>query len=165
MIDNEFLSTTKLDKRLFFDIFPLDYVPDDFPLACKHEKRINKKKNRIGYIDPKNYKNNQLEMTAKKVISFVLTPFRYHIISDLEREMTKYSKTNHICSLASQYSYKKQYFSYDVYGEPKEYLFCNHMFFGPAKPVEYLTQLYGEDYMVVPPPEKRRKGWDIYALD
>ena len=75
------------------------------------------------------------------------------------------NKSNRICSLASQYSYKKQNFPYDVYGVPLEYEFCGHKFYGPSKADIYLKQLYGSDYMELPPLEKRRKGWDIYEVE
>ena len=165
MIDNAYLTKAKLDKRLYFDIFPLDCAPDDNNLASIHKEKILKMKKTVGYLDPKNYNNTRLEMTMKAILSFVLNPFRCRILARLEHEMIKYRNTNHICSLASQYSYEKQYFTYDVYGEPKEYSFCNHMFMGPAKPEKYLSQLYGEDYMELPPVEKRRKGWDVYEIE
>ena len=165
LIDNEFVADTKLDKRLYLDIFPLDYVPDDNRLANKQETNILRKKKLIGYLDPKNYNNGKVVVAIKKIMSFGLKPFRQHILCNLEREMTKYSKTNHVCSLASQYSYKKQYFPFDVYGNPKEYDFCGYKFLGPANSDYYLTQLYGNDYMELPPVEKRRKGWNVYACN
>ena len=44
-IENPVIENTKLDKRLYFDIFPLDNVPDDNKELVKYEKEIvNKKK-------------------------------------------------------------------------------------------------------------------------
>jgi len=161
-IDNPIIRDTKLDKRLYFDIFPLDFIPEDAFVAQQHEKRVLKKKKLLSYVDFREYGNGPIARIGKKVLSLTLSPFRQAILHSLEDEMTKVRKSSRICSLASQYSYQKQNFPYDVYGAPKEYEFCGYRFYGPSKSDAYLTQLYGGDYMDLPPVEKRRKGWDIY---
>ena len=164
-IDNKKVLNKKLDSRLYFDIFPLDYVPDELEEAKNHAQKIMRQKKYLSYVDAKNFNNKAFVVFVKRVFAFFLSPFRHLIIQKLENEMRKFQNTKHLCSLASQYSYKKQYFSSDIYGKPKEYEFCNHRFLGPEKPVEYLSQLYGNDYMDLPPVEKRRSGWDIYYCE
>ncbi len=164
-IDNPIVKNNKLDHRLYFDVFPLDYVPDDLTIATKHSKHILSLKRLLAYVDVKNNGNNKLILIVKGLLASVLRIFRNSIIRSLEHEMMKYCDTNHICSLASQYSYKKQYFASDIYGIPIEYLFCGYHFLGPEKPENYLSQLYGSDFMLLPPLEKRRKGWDIYISE
>lgn len=75
---------------------------------------------------------------------------RRNILTSLDSEMRKYGNSDFLCSMASQYSYERQLFSTDVYGTPKEYDFEGHKFFGPQKAEEYLSQLYGKDYMQLP---------------
>jgi phosphorylcholine metabolism protein LicD len=42
--------------------------------------------------------------------------------------------------------------------------FEDSYFFIPEKIDDYLTTLYGCDYMKLPPENKRRKGFNIYLL-
>ena len=165
-IDNPALSKTKIDKRLYFDIFPLDYASGDLKHQMKQSKRLVKLKKTVAYIDVKaNSKNSKTEIFIKKVLSFILSPFRQIVLSTLENTMSKYKTGNYVCSMASQYSYERQTFKKSVYGEPKEYEFEGHSFMGPDKSHEYLSQLYGNDYLELPPVEKRRKGCDIYMKE
>lgn len=161
-IDNPIINNTKLDKRLYFDIFPLDYIPSENDEATKHAQRVLNKKRMLSYVDLRDYNNTKAQIVGKRFISAIMQPFRRQIIKSLDKEMKRYSNGKRICSLASQYSYSKQSFDFEVYGEPKEYDFCGYKFLGPDNPDAYLSQLYGPDYMDIPPVEKRRKGWNIY---
>ena len=102
------------------------------------------------------------KVLTRKTISVILSPFRMSILKRIEKHMMKFTETNYICSMASQYDYRKQLFAKEIYGVPKEYLFEGHYFYGPEYAHEYLSQLFGEDYMQLPPLSKRRKGFDIY---
>lgn len=161
-IDNPIIRHTKLEKRLYFDIFPLDYIPDNVEDEKKQEKRILKKKKLLSYVDYRDYHNGIVARLTKRLLSLLLSRFRNQIILSLETEMMRTKESSRVCSLASQYSYQKQNFSYKIYGDPIEYEFCGYMFLGPSDADSYLSQLYGKDYMDIPPVEKRRKGWDIY---
>lgn len=50
----------------------------------------------------------------------------------------------------------KETVPYNVMGNPKLYQFENTSFYGVEAPHEYLTSLYGNDYMVMPPENKRK---------
>ena len=164
-IANPLIENTKLDKRLYFDIFPLDNVPDDNEELAKYEKAINKKKKLIQRIDVRNNKNSGLVLCMKKVVSIGLTQFRNSIISSFDKLCKKYNNTDtkRVCSLSSQYSFKKQVMPKEIYGTPTLHVFGTECFFVPEKLDQYLTILYGANYNEVPPVEKRRKGYDIYS--
>ena len=166
-IDNPTISKTKLDKRLYFDVFPLDNVPNDDLKLAKFEMRISKKKVLLQMIDAREYKTSTIKNFVKKVISLLLRPFRQLILRSFDRLMKKYRHTNttRICSLCSQYSFKKQVMNKNIYGTPTLAKFEDEMFYIPEKIDEYLTTLYGKDYMQVPPVEKRRKGHSIYVIE
>ena len=166
-IDNTTIANTKLDKRLYFDVFPLDNVPNDSHELASYEKKIQNKKKQIELIDTRNYKSSRIKIIAKKYISVFLQPFRSCILRSFDRLMKKYRyyNTDRICSLCSQYSFKKQVMQKSVYGIPTLHKFEDSEFYIPEKINDYLTILYGSNYMEIPPPEKRRVGYNIYTLN
>ena len=164
-IENPVIEKTKLDKRLYFDVFPLDNVPDDAEELIQYEKAIIEKKNLIKKIDVRDYKNPKVILLIKKVVSTILSPLRNPIIASFDKLCQKYVKTDtkRICSLSSQYSFKKQVMPKEIYGTPTLHVFETEQFYVPEKLNEYLTILYGPDYNEVPPIEKRRKSLNIYS--
>ena len=53
----------------------------------------------------------------------------------------------------------------EVYGTPTLHKFEDLELYIPEQIETYLTILYGDDYMTLPPIEKIRKGFDIYLLE
>ena len=166
-IDNPTVKDTKLDKRLYFDIFPIDNVPDDNSELSKFEEKIKGKKTLITRIDTRNYNNPLHIIVAKRIFSFIVSPFRNLILKKTEGLMRTYENdnTSRVCSLCSQYSFKKQVMPKSYYGTPTLYKFEDEMFYAPENLDSYLTTLYGSNYMEVPPENKRRKGYNIYSLE
>ena len=164
-IDNPVLRKAKADKRLYFDIFPLDYIPANMMERRKHKNQIVFLKKILSFVDYKDYGRGKIKSAARKVLSICLMPAGNLILRYLNSCMAKYDNEGYLCSLASQYSYEKQAFAADVYGRPCEYLFEGHLFKGPQNMEAYLAQLYGANFMELPPEEKRRPGCDVFAVD
>ena len=166
-IDNPVVAKTKLDTRLYFDVFPIDNVPDENVLLNKYETAVKKKKRIIQYLDLRNYGDSKPKLFFKKLVSLCLSPFRKRILSSFDKLQKKYqhSATVRVCSLCSQYSFNKQVMARTIYGAPTLHKFEDVDLFIPEKINDYLTTLFGSDYMELPPEHKRRKGFDIYILD
>ena len=166
-VDNLSVAKTKLDKRLYFDVFPLDNVPDDMRDLKKFEKQILRKKKMISRIDARDYQTSKSKLLLKQIVAMILRPFRQNILRSFDKSMQKYSdhSTSRICSLCSQYSFKKQVMEKSVYGVPTLHKFEDTELYIPENVVAYLTTLFGGDYMMMPPEEKRRKGYDIYLTN
>ncbi len=166
MIDNPTIAKTKLDKRLYLDVFPIDNVPESEDECAKFEKKIVRKKTLLSYCDVRDYNNGRIKLVLKKFLAFILSPFRSSILNSCDTLMRKYQNvdTKFVCSLCSQYSFKKQKMPRDYYGTPSLHSFEEKEFFIPMRTEEYLTKLYGSDYMQLPPESMRRKGYDIYRI-
>ncbi len=166
-INNPSIEKTKLDKRLYLDIFPLDNVPADKDELAKYEKKIVKFKKIFLLFDVRDYGDSKCKLAIKKCISCILKPFRKKVLFSFDKTLKKYwhTQTEYICSLCSQYSFKKQVMLKSVYGTPALRRFEDTELYVPEQTEQYLTTLFGADYMEVPPVEKRRKGLEIYYID
>lgn len=167
MIDNKSIVHTKLDKRLYFDVFPLDNVPDDEIERNKLERKVLKKRRQIYYADVRNTNNPWWVLFCKKIYSLLFAFRREKILSECDRLMQSYAgkETGYICSMCSQYSLEKQSMPRTYYGVPTLHRFEDAEFYVPELTNEYLTHLYGADYMEIPPKDKRRKGYTVYRTD
>ena len=167
IVDDPATRKTCLDHRLYLDIFPLDNVPDSDAELSGYEKKIVRRKKMMQRIDARDYGKGRRVLLLKKGLSFVLRPWRQRILKRTDRLMKKYrgTKTARICSLSSQYSFARQVMDKATYGTPVLMNFCDTMFYVPEKTEEYLTTLFGANYMDVPPEHKRRKGNNIYRVE
>lgn len=165
-IEDRSIENTCLDKRLYLDIFPLDNIPDSLKEQNRYEKKIRRIKNIISKIDVRNYDSGKYMLIAKRILSFLLRPIRQNLLKSFEKMMCKYENidTLSVCSLCSQYSFKKQAMNKKIYGTPTLRRFEDGEFYFPEKLEKYLITLYGDNYMEIPPVEKRRKGHNIYLI-
>lgn len=153
-------------KNSYIDIFPLDNVPNEVHKRTEQEKRITFVKR---LIDLKLYhiydNNSKFSIYVKKIVSFIMKiiPLSY-LQKKLEQIMRlyQYEKCDNYCSMASKYSYKRQTISTKIYGKPTLIKFEDVELYGPEKPIEYLSHLYGKNFMELPPVEKREKPHDVY---
>lgn len=167
MIDNKSIEKTNLDKRLYLDIFPLDNLPDDEDKCRELEKKIQKKKMQIFNSYVRNYNNSIYALLVKKLRALLLAKRRNKLLLECDALMQTYKDqpTKYVCSMCSQYSFKKQKMPREIYGTPTLHRFEDTEFYVPELTDDYLKHLYGADYMEVPPENKRRKGCVIYKID
>lgn len=146
-----------LNNHLYFDVFPLDNVPNDEKLAEKQKNRIKKLKKLLQYAYPRYYTGKHLRNFAHFFIKISLLPFRSRFPGILDNTMKKYSNENskYICSMASQYSYDRQKIERSVYGVPTSMFFEDASYLCPQMIDEYLEKIYGRNYMELPSEDKR----------
>ena len=65
------------------------------------------------------------------------------------------------CSMVSHYPYSKQCMAKKIYGEPLKVKFNGRMYNAPHELDEYLTRIFGKNYMELPPVEKRVRPDDV----
>ena len=163
-IENPAIEHPWFDKRMYFDVFPLDYVPSEATKQEKQKDTLIRLKQLIWWSMPFRHTSSMLKRTVANIIHTCLRPLHNVFLKKMDQVMATYNKDEAcgICSMASQYTYDRQLMAIEVYGEPVKYKFRDKEFYGPEKIDTYLEQLFGPDYMQIPPVEKRRMGFSIY---
>lgn len=154
-------------KNTYIDVFPLDNVPDDDKLRLRQHKVLYRIDRLIGLKNFHIYRNSLSEIIVKYLVSMILKVFPLKYLQNRRiQEMTKYdgTDTNFVCSTTSKYGYRKQVMEKKLYGVPAKCNFEGEIFNVPAKTHEYLTHLYGPNYMSIPPENRREKPNDVYQI-
>lgn len=152
-------------KNTYIDIFPLDNVPQNYKAQQKQAKKISKYKRIIGLKLYHVYNNNLFVNLLKFIVScFLKIVSLSYLHKRIEATMTLYNddECSKWCSMASKYSYTKQSMDKKIYGTPTLIKFENEYFFGPQNVDGYLNQLYGNNYMQLPPESKREHPHKVY---
>ena len=100
---------------------------------------------------------SKLKRARKKVVQFMLSPFTFRFLGKMRDWIMQWGNgrgDGHLVSMASHYSYRKQYMVEEIYGSPAEIAFEGEMRLAPAQTDLYLKQLFG-NYMELPPEDKR----------
>lgn len=151
---------------VYIDIFPLDNAPDDEKLREKQTKRLMNLRLFKAYRMPYSYSYKKHIIFAHRCVSVALSLVSsvYAVNKRQQKEMCRYNgeQTKCLCSMASQYAYKKQCMPREIYGTPVLLPFERKEYYAPEGYVEYLTRLYG-NYMELPPVEKRQSNLEIYS--
>lgn len=145
--------------QMYIDIFPLDKIPMNKNEQIKQKIKLRlldkQIKNKVYQIFPH---DNKFRIILKKIRAVLSS---IHNITYLQRKRTKVmtqynlSESTIVCSMASHYSYSKQSMPISYYGTPKLYKFEDEYFYGPEKANEYLSKIYGLNYMNIPPKKDR----------
>jgi len=134
-------------KNLIFNGISIDIIPIEKCCSKKIQKVIN-----YFYTASLIHIRANTEKPIKKLISFIIYPL-FKLFTQIFRFFSLFSSKEKICySLGTGFNHKLQYSNCFP---PKPMVFEGYTFCGPAKPHEYLADLYGEDYMNLPPKEDR----------
>lgn len=156
-------------KNVYIDVFPLDNVPD-----AENDREIQKKdllkidrffEAKLGRI----YNTGifGIKKYAKRILSFSLKIIPYEVLQKRRLDVMKRFEgiqTECVCSTVSQYGYDRQIMNRKIYGIPTLYKFRDTKLYGPQMYDEYLRHLYGNNYMELPPENKRVKPHDAFKL-
>lgn len=141
--------TISAHKGIYIDIFPLDDVPSE---KSKKAEKINQT-----LLDLNS------SILAKRNIDMLLhINFWYYLPLKLTVKIRQYlmkcnnsSKNEFYINWGSNYNFVKQTMPKEVYGEGVKLTFSNKEFTAPTNYEYVLKRIYGDDYMTLPPEEKR----------
>lgn len=166
-VDIESQEHHKSCKNTYIDIFPLDNVPDDATARTKQAKRLRRIDRLMNLKLYRIYpENGAIARVMKKVVSTLLgiVPLK-SLQSMRQTEMMRYQQepTHYVCSTVSRYGYFRQVMPREIYGAPVTLPFEDAQFLCPEQYLNYLRHLYGENYMQLPPENKRVKPQTVYC--
>ena len=158
-----------IHQGIYIDIFPLDHVTKQDGIGLRLRGKILRllfayKSARCA----KNFQTTQIKQIAIKI----LKPFTYLVPAKVINKLFDWVCTatdkpgaQYTTSFASHYRWKKQLVKNDVYGEGILHKFENCEFRIPDKYETLLTQIFGNNYMELPPVEKRNSGHTLVKID
>lgn len=154
---------------VYIDIFPLDHVTQNNGFGLWLRGKVLRLL--FAYKTTRHSKNKNTTK-VKKFLTKTLRYLTYLVPNGLvnylfDRICTLSDKpgAKYTTSFASHYRWKKQLVENDVYGEGTFLTFENAEFRVPSKYQELLLQVFGADYMDLPPEEKRNSGHTLTKID
>lgn len=158
-----------IHQGIYIDIFPLDHVTKTDGFGLKFRGKLLRLL--FAYKSARCTKNLQTTK-AKKIMIKVLKPFTYLIptkvingLFDWVCTATDKPGAKYTTSFASHYLWKKQLVENAVYGEGVLHKFENCQFRIPDQYETLLLQIFGKNYMQLPPVEKRNSGHTLVKID
>lgn len=149
---------------IYLDVFPLDNAPTDENLKKKQAEDIIKikklKRLKVGMC----YQSSLIKKAVKTLVrALIFWTTTDKLNKKLDECMRRYndSDTGYLCSMASHYSYEKQYMPRKIYGEPQLVDFEDRKYYAPQMLDEYLTKIF-KDYMKLPPIEQQQMNLAVF---
>ena len=156
VISEKSTSGVKMHHGIYIDIFPIDYVSDNYP------KRLERRAKAIRRLMTLRTIKSGYNGNYKKIKNLIRLGIFWLPASSIDRKIFK------LCTLENSgtrdyailylhnYNWDRQIHKSEVFGEGTECLFENHKFCAPQNINAFLTTVFGEDYMSEPPKSKRK---------
>lgn len=142
---------------IFLDIFVLDETDgysEELESEYKYYNRLEGMRNR---------RNNSRGISLKTYISKVMAPKSYKEVLEKSIAIDNGKGKKYYTNFFSQYGLKRQTMLKQWYGSGVQIEFEGKKYTAPTMFKEFLMQLYGPNYMVIPPVEKRRTHYPLYV--
>jgi len=145
----------KNNMEIFIDVFPLDFANDKASLIQTIQANIVKAIKsvlirRAGIDVPDSFRTDMARHIFGCISDERLKKWQILAMTCFDKESRRY-----VINLGSNYSYKKQTMKYDVYFPAKSILFEGKYYSAPNNTEVYLENIYGTNYMELPPESKR----------
>lgn len=142
------------NNGIYIDIFPLDYLPEQYSKKIANNFKIIRILRRMLWLKTGFSKKKKKIYIFLKPISKLIPTKMYHKM--IKKRMMKFNNENHnyIVNYGSYYSLDKLIIPICAYGDGKKIEFEKHEFSVPNDYDYILTNIYG-DYMTLPPVNKR----------
>lgn len=152
-------------QSVSIDVFPYDFVPENsmfrklkgmsanilmFIASCVMDERYMDKEYKT-FLN----KNDDLFLKIRFVTGKLFSWKKPERWFDLVDQVIRYRKTNLITSATGRRHYFGEMYPIDVFFPLSELEFIDHKFYVPGKWQKYLKGNYGDDYMKLPPTNKR----------
>ena len=146
---------------IYMDIFPLDDVPDCKFLRRIHYYKVSVLKNILYFLYRDPYKHGKgLNSLFTLTVQSIFDKDRIH--SKIEKVLQEYNG-HRKCGYVMTHDDGTRAFSKSVFREPVPIMFEGICANSPTVPEGFLSVLYGNDYMKLPPEEKRVSHFHDYC--
>ena len=156
---------------VFIDVFPIDYIDNDYKKSYKKLKNVEFKKYLIVASNWKHFYVNNNHGFFRQILRFFFYLISRFInpkkrLSFIEKSFSKNEKRNYVACICGSYSIDKELMKAEIFGDYIDLEFEGKRFMSIIGFDSYLKSLYG-DYMKLPPVEKRvaRHTFDAYWKD
>lgn len=150
---------------IFVDIFPLDEC-EAFNSKIERNNRLFRKLEQL--IHYKGAEHPKSGMNVKNRFKLLITKiFPNTTIHRLMLSIIRPNKINcndYQAIYGTPYPIKRMVFPQKWHGEGKRLLFEGRQYMCPAEPELYLEQVYGKDFMQIPPVEKRKSHYPLHVI-
>lgn len=160
----------KYDKHIFIDIFPvqeyrkmnkfLKWYYGKITQINEINKKVYYKKQGIGYI----HKNTTIKQYIKDFIKFISYLCTHKLVEYMVEKTIDINIRGNYIGYRLNSGFVNFYKKEIVY-PLKKIKFEGYEFWGPNNVNEYLKELYGENYMELPPVEKRITHYEYINVD
>lgn len=148
----------KVSTGIFIDIFPLDLGPS-YSNKLNIIKYIIKKLNGISVCTVTTRKS--WKITVYRIIRLLVgNKIIYKVINSLML-LPRKKGLSHYINFSSQYKLYKQTMPIEWYGEGQTVEFEGHTYIAPVEYSKVLMSIYGDEYMQLPPEDKRRTHYPL----
>lgn len=156
LLDEKEISHLDCNKGIFVDIFPFEKINNPNSKVLKIKAVLIK--NIWETILVKKGVFKTYKETRHPIFSRILGIFSYNYLKNIQTALMKSANVKegeYLCALCGGYNYKKDIHKYSEMMPAKEIEFEKKKYYSYKNPDHYLTNLYGKNYMELPPKEKR----------
>lgn len=170
VIENSYKGTSKTLSYhpAFIDIFPIEGLPDTEKDTIKHYQKMNIYKKMYGCMDGSLFHGKTIftrifHMLGRPIACLCGRKFWIDHIQKVAKELP-FDDSHYVGVMMTNIHFEEERVLKDEYIPQKEFMFEGSLFKGPQNYDTYLTQLYGSNYMEIPPKEKRisHHGYRLY---
>ena len=142
-----------LSYGIYVDIFPLDFSPSYSKFSEKKKREVMFLHNIIWH---KIRNHTAIKYWPSRIIGSLLSNRSITQLTIRRSvEFSKHGKTHYVC-FCTPYSVEKETIPVEWYGKGKLALFEDRHYIIPEQPEKILAHIYGDNYMLLPPENKRK---------
>ena len=142
-----------ITNGIFVDVFPLDYSPSYSNVVKRKKREIMFLHNIVWH---KIRHHNSIKYWPSRLLGMMFS--NYQITKLIIKRSMDFSKKgkSHYTNFVTPYSPQKETMPIEWFGEGKLAAFEDRKYVIPSQPEKILRNVYGVDYMELPPEDKRK---------
>jgi lipopolysaccharide cholinephosphotransferase len=159
----------RFNKGLYFDIHPLDNIPDDAGLQRKQERNLQLIDLLMFFKLNMVYQNGRFrwKKIGKKALQILLGPVPLRFLQQKrEKVMQEYAgqDTANVCMTGIKYGYRKGIYPRSIFEEPVLLEFEDGKYYAPKDWHAFLRVTYGDGYLNDIPLDEQKPLHEVFEI-